>query len=128
VYLHDTDNKFLHSRRYKVYSSGCVRVENPFDLVNILLRYSKGNYTQSIIDDILASNKSHTVRLNKSIPVHILYFTVYQENGLAYFKNDIYLYDKMIEESTYSNRKLTFKIPEKRMVSIKRTQPKAMSN
>jgi murein L,D-transpeptidase YcbB/YkuD len=128
VYLHDTDNKSLHSRRYKVYSSGCVRVENPFDLVNILLRYSKGTYTQEKIEEILATNQPRSIRLRQSIPVHIVYFTVYEENGLAYFKNDIYLYDKMIEESTESNRKLTFKIPEKRMVSIKQKKAKPMSN
>jgi murein L,D-transpeptidase YcbB/YkuD len=128
VYLHDTDNKSLHSRRYKVYSSGCVRVEKPFDLVNILLRYTKGDYTQPIIDKILASNQPRTIRLRKSIPVHMVYFTVYEEDGLAYFKNDIYLYDKMIEESTQNNRKLTFKIPKKRMISIKKKKPKPMSN
>lgn len=128
VYLHDTDNKSLHQRRYKVYSSGCVRVSRPFDLVNTLLRYAKGNYTQERIDSIIASDKTTSIRLSKSIPVHILYFTVYEEDGLAYFKNDIYLYDKMIEESTQGNRKLSFKIPEKRMVSIKKKKPKPLSN
>ncbi len=34
VYLHDTDNKSLLERRYKIYSSGCVRLEKPFDLVS----------------------------------------------------------------------------------------------
>jgi len=128
VYLHDTDNKSLHSRRYKVYSSGCVRVENPFDLVTILLRYSKGNYTQTLVDKILASNQPRTIRLTQAIPVHIVYFTVYEENGLAYFKNDIYLYDKMIEESTQNNRKMTFKIPKKRMISMKKKKSKPLSN
>jgi murein L,D-transpeptidase YcbB/YkuD len=128
VYLHDTDNKSLHQRRYKVYSSGCVRIARPFDLLNTLLRHSKGNYTKFKIDKILASKKTQSIRLKKSIPVHIVYFTVYEENGLAYFKNDIYLYDKIIEESSASNRKMTFTIPEKRMVSIKKQQSKPLSN
>jgi murein L,D-transpeptidase YcbB/YkuD len=128
VYLHDTDNKSLHERRYKVYSSGCVRVDRPFELVNILLRYTKGSYTQERMEEILATNQPHTIRLIQSIPVHIVYFTVFEEGGLAYFKNDIYLYDKMIEESTQSNRKLTFTIPEKRMVSIKKRPSQPMSN
>ncbi|MDQ7085089.1 MAG: L,D-transpeptidase family protein [Sulfurovum sp.] len=128
VYLHDTDNKSLHQRRYKVYSSGCVRVENPFDLVNILLRYTKHSYTQESIEQILASNQPRTLRLTRGIPVHMVYFTVYQEDGLAYFKNDIYLYDQMIEESTEGNRKQTFKIPEKRMVSIKKPRNTSLGN
>ncbi len=120
VYLHDTDNRSLLSRRYKIYSSGCMRVEKPFALVDTLLEHSKKSYTQSKIDEILESNEPTTIGLKKPIPVHMIYFTVYEEDGLAYFKNDIYLYDKIIEESVEGNKKSTFKIPEKRMISVKK--------
>jgi len=119
VYLHDTDNKSLLSRRYKLYSSGCMRVDKPFKLLDILLTHAKGEYSQEKIDEILASNKPTTVRLKKAIPVHILYFTVYEEDGLAYFKNDIYSYDKIIEESVPYNRKSTFKLPKHKMAPVK---------
>ena len=127
VYLHDTDNKSLLSRRYKVYSSGCMRVEKPFDLMNILLNHSKGSYSQNKIDEILQSNEPTTIKLTKKIPVHILYFTVYEEDGLAYFKNDIYLYDQIIEESIQGYKKPTFTIPKKRMISVKKVT-KPLSN
>jgi len=120
VYLHDTDNKSLLSRRYKIYSSGCMRVDQPFDLVDILLEHAKRSYSPGKIEEILESNKPTTISLKKPVPVHILYFTVYEEDGLAYFKNDIYLYDKIIEESVAGNKKSTFTIPEKRMISIKK--------
>ena len=120
VYLHDTDNKSLLSRRYKIYSSGCMRVEKPFDLVNILLEHTRKDYSQSKIDEILESNKATIIGLKRLIPVHIIYFTVYEEDGLAYFKNDIYLYDKIIEESVVGNKKSTFTIPKKRMISVKK--------
>ena len=58
----------------------------------------------------------------------MLYFTVFEENGLAYFKNDIYLYDKIIEESTEGNKKETFTIPEKRMISVKKNAQPRLSN
>jgi len=128
VYLHDTDNKSLLSRRYKIYSSGCMRVERPFDLMNILLDHAKGYYSQSDIDEILATNKPTTIRLSQSIPVHIVYFTVYEENGLAYFKHDIYLYDKIIQESVQGHKRLIFKVPKKRMISIKKKDAKPLSN
>jgi murein L,D-transpeptidase YcbB/YkuD len=128
VYLHDTDNKSLLDRRYKIYSSGCMRVEKPFDLVNTLLVHARGKYNDEKIAKILESNKPTTIRLKKSIPVHILYFTVYEEDGLAYFKHDIYLYDKIIEESVDGNKKSTFKIPDKRMISVKKQTPKTLSN
>ena len=124
VYLHDTDNKTLYNRRYKIYSSGCMRVEKPFDLMYRLLAYAKGNYNKEKIDFILQSNKPKTIRLTHSIPVHILYFTVYEENGLAYFKNDIYLYDMIIEESIKGQSKALFSIPKNRMISIKKQKQK----
>jgi len=124
VYLHDTDNKTLLSRRYKLYSSGCMRVDKPFELLDILLQNAKGSYSKEKIDEILASNKPTTVRLRKAIPVHILYFTVYEEDGLAYFKHDIYSYDKIIEESVPYNRKSTFTLPKSKMISVeKNAQP-----
>jgi len=119
VYLHDTDNKSLLSRRYKLYSSGCMRVDKPFELLDILLQNAKKSYSKEEIDTILASNTPKTIRLKRSIPVHILYFTVYEEDGLAYFKNDIYSYDKIIEESVPYNRKSTFKLPKHKMAPIK---------
>ena len=125
VYIHDTDNKSLLDRRYKIYSSGCMRVEQPFELLNILLKHSKKRYK---IKEILATNNPKTIGLTKPIPVHMLYFTVYEEDGLAYFKNDIYLYDKIIEESTEENRKEEFAIPEKRMISVDKNAQRTLSN
>jgi murein L,D-transpeptidase YcbB/YkuD len=128
VYLHDTDNKSLLSRRYKIYSSGCMRVEKPFTLLDSVLMHARRSYSEEKIAQILETNTPTTIRLTRAIPVHILYFTVYKEDGLAYFKNDIYLYDKIIEESTQENRKETFIIPKKRMISVKKQGTKPVAN
>ena len=117
VYLHDTDNKSLLTRRYKIYSSGCMRVDKPFELLYILLKYAKKNYDRYDIENIIATNKPTTIRLKKYIPIHILYFTVYEEDGLAYFKNDIYMYDKIIQESTIGKSKPTFHMPKNRFIT-----------
>ena len=124
VYLHDTDNKSLLDRRYKVYSSGCMRVEQPFDLVDLLLQHARGNWSREKIEEIIATDKPTTIRLKRPIPVHIVYFTVYEEDGLAYFKHDIYLYDMIIEQSTSGHKKQTFTVPKKRMISIKKQKQK----
>jgi murein L,D-transpeptidase YcbB/YkuD len=119
VYLHDTDNKSLLDRRYKIYSSGCVRMEQPFDLVHLLLAHAGGKYSKDRIDQILATNKPTTINLPKQVPVHMVYFTAFEEDGLAYFKYDIYMYDQIIEESVEGNKKATFTVPQKRMISVK---------
>ena len=120
VYLHDTDNKSLLSRRYKIYSSGCVRLQKPFDLMYRLLRHTKERYTKEKIEKIFASNTPATIKLNSSIPVHMTYFTVFVEDGKAYFKNDIYLYDQIISESIIGRSKPTFTVPDKRLISVKK--------
>jgi len=120
VYLHDTDNKTLLTRRYKLYSSGCMRVDKPFELMDILLVNSKKSYTRSDIDRIIETNKPTTIRLRRSVPVHMLYFTVYEEDGLAYFKHDVYMFDKIIEESVAGHKKATFSLPKNRMISVKK--------
>ena len=127
VYLHDTDNKTLFDRRYKIYSSGCMRVKKPYELMKILLNHTRG-YSQGRLDAIFATNKPTTIKLNKPIPVHIVYFTVYEEDGLAYFKHDIYLYDMIIQQSTFGYRKSSFSIPKKRMIQIKKKEQKPLSN
>ena len=115
VYLHDTNNKSLLEQRYKLYSSGCMRIKNPFELVTLLLEKAKKSYSSEEIQEIIATNKPYTIKLDQSIPVHIIYFTVYEENGIAYFKNDVYLYDKMIKESSASHIKDFFILPKKRI-------------
>jgi hypothetical protein len=95
-----------------------MRVDKPFDLMKILLTHVRGNYSEERIQKILDTMKPTTIKLTKPIPVHILYFTVYEEDGLAYFKNDIYLYDQMIWESSAGHKKATFKIPKKRFIDV----------
>jgi len=120
VYLHDTDNHSLFNYRYRVFSSGCMRVGKPFELMNHLLHYAKGSYSPSRIRQILATNKPATIRLRRPIPVHILYRTVYREGGKDHFLYDIYMYDQMIYESSAGHTKPTFTVPKKRLTGIKR--------
>jgi len=130
VYIHDTDNKSLLNRRYKVYSSGCMRVEQPFELADLLLRHASKHYSYEDIEEIIASDKPTTIRLKEPVPVHIVYFTVFEEDGLAYFKHDIYLYDQIIYESSAGHKKAYFTMPKKRMITIKKQKAnqKPLSN
>ena len=116
VYLHDTDNKNLLNRRYKIYSSGCMRVDRPFELLEILLSHATKKYDKYDIEKIISTNKPTTIRLKPYVPIHIVYFTVYEEDGLAYFKNDIYMYDKILQESIIGRSKPTFKMPKNRFI------------
>ncbi len=69
-----------------------MRVGKPFDFMYKLLRFAKGSYSRATIKRILDSNKPTTIKLRRSIPVHILYFTVDKVGKKEYFLYDIYLY------------------------------------
>ena len=98
VYLHDTDNKSLFERRYLVYSSGCMRLEEPFRLLEVLKsRLSSASIRQ--IDKYRNTLTNKVLNFTKKLPVHTTYFTVFKRNGLIYFRKDIYEYDRFIEES-----------------------------
>ena len=101
VYLHDTDNKSLFQYRYRVYSSGCMRLEKPFELLEVLKsKISKKDL--KVIDKYRYTLKNKVIRLTKKVPVHTTYFTVFKRNGLTYFRKDIYEYDSFINQSQIS--------------------------
>ena len=102
VYLHDTDNKSLFQYRYRVYSSGCMRIEKPFELLNLLNSRISPKY-QRIISKYRNTLVNKVIKLNKKLPIHTTYFTVFKRNGLTYFRKDIYQYDKFIKESQLKN-------------------------
>ncbi len=120
VYLHDTDNHSLFQYRYRVFSSGCMRVGKPLDFMKLLLRHAKRDYSEAQIRRIFASNKPATIRLAQPIPVHIVYNTVYREGDKDYFLYDIYMYEQMIYESSEGHTKPTFTVPKKRLTAVKR--------
>ena len=121
VYLHDTDNKSLFKYRYRVFSSGCMRIKKPFDLMDMLLPYAKGNYDESKIENILDSNKPTEIVFRKKIPIYTTYFIASRENGKDMFFYDIYMYAQIVWESMNGHIKSSFTIPKKRLITIKQT-------
>lgn len=95
VYLHDTPSKYLFGRAGRAFSHGCIRVENPFDLAEVLL--GDDGWTQEKFQEVLDSQKTTTVFLAEPIPVLLLYWTAEVDNdGVVYFYNDVYERDQRI--------------------------------
>lgn len=90
VYLHDTPGRGLFSRNDRSFSSGCIRVEQPFDLAERLLAASP-DWNRSRIDNLMAKSKPQTVMLPRPVPVHIQYWTSWVDGeGHLQFRDDIY--------------------------------------
>jgi murein L,D-transpeptidase YcbB/YkuD len=95
VYLHDTPSKYLFDRADRTFSSGCIRVENPFELAEILL--GPDGWTQEKFQQVLATGKERTVFLSEPIPVLLLYWTAQAgPDGTVSFFPDVYERDGAI--------------------------------
>jgi len=98
VYLHDTPSKYLFGRAERAFSHGCIRVENPFDLAEVLL--GKDGWTQERFQEALDSRETQTVMLSTPLPVLLLYWTamVAQDDTVTFF-NDVYERDQAIADA-----------------------------
>jgi murein L,D-transpeptidase YcbB/YkuD len=96
IYLSDTPVKNLFSMDHKTFSTGCIRVEKPFELAELLLNDSS-RWHQNKFKQIIASQKTQIAYLKDPVPVLLLYWTVDVDNsGIVYFKEDIYNRDKAV--------------------------------
>lgn len=90
VYLHDTPSRQLFGRSARAFSHGCIRLENPFDLAELLLD-DQPQWSRAKIDEVVESGKRTTVRLSESLPILLLYLTAYtEEDGRVQFRQDLY--------------------------------------
>lgn len=89
VYLHDTNSRSFFERANRSLSSGCVRVQNPFELAEYLLD-DKTNWSLETINELIKTHKTRDVRLKRDINVHLLYWTAWSDDGKLQFRDDFY--------------------------------------
>jgi murein L,D-transpeptidase YcbB/YkuD len=96
VYMHDTPKKAWFDRTERAFSSGCIRVDKPMELAELLLADSE-RWSQEKIRAAIDQGRTRTVVLSKPVPVLILYWTVdVDEQGGILFKRDVYDQDRMV--------------------------------
>jgi L,D-transpeptidase YcbB len=94
IYLHDTPEKRLFQNRFRTYSHGCVRVENPVGLATYLLRQNAGWSRDAIESWIKKGPPEKEINLMNPVPVHLNYFTAWAaEDGTLHFRPDVYRLD-----------------------------------
>jgi murein L,D-transpeptidase YcbB/YkuD len=90
IYLHDTPSKRLFARDRRTFSHGCVRVQDPLRLAELLLGWQMDD-PRSFIDGVLASGRERYVNLEEHVPVHLIYRTAWaEEGGALQFRDDVY--------------------------------------
>ena len=92
VYLHDTPSRELFDESARAFSSGCIRVERPFELAELLL--AEANWNADSIARTVATRRIRTVQLRRPTPVLLLYWTAWaDDDGRVSFRPDIYQRD-----------------------------------
>ena len=89
VYLHDSPAKSLYEQDQRTFSSGCIRVQKPFELAELVLNDPQWN--KQSMEAVIATKETRTVNLKQPVPVLILYWTAQpRPDGQVVFRNDIY--------------------------------------
>lgn len=94
IYLHDTPNHELFQKDVRAFSHGCIRVEKPTELAEWVL-----GWPEEKVDAAMHGADNHAVGLPKKIPVYIVYFTTFVQDGQLDFGNDLYDRDnRLVQE------------------------------
>ncbi|TAN57482.1 MAG: murein L,D-transpeptidase, partial [Magnetospirillum sp.] len=94
IYMHDTPNRKVFARPYRALSHGCIRLEHPIELGEMML----GSHWQGRLSENIAANHStRTLKLERTTPVYLVYLTTWADDeGAIHFRDDLYGHDRRL--------------------------------
>ena len=96
VYLHDTNARALFGKDKRAFSHGCVRVDQPFKLAEIVLGPA---WPEKRVMKLIGGDE-RTINLPKPLPIHIAYFTSFvDEAGGLQLRDDVYGYSAKVKQA-----------------------------
>ncbi len=91
VFLHDTNHRSYFSRETRTTSSGCIRLNDPFELAERLL--GRQGWDRARVDKTSQAGRTQQVNLKKPLPIIIRYLTAVPSEERVSFRRDIYKRD-----------------------------------
>jgi murein L,D-transpeptidase YcbB/YkuD len=96
VYLHDTPTRNLFAKDMRALSHGCIRVQDPFKLADVLLEDTGLDGTA--LKGMVGGGEERRIDLAHKIPIHIAYFTAeVASDGSLLTRPDVYGTDKKMK-------------------------------
>jgi murein L,D-transpeptidase YcbB/YkuD len=96
VYLHDTPSRAKFDSFSRLASHGCVRLQKPADLAELMLR-GDPKWPAEVIAAAVATGKTQRVALTKPVQVYLLYWTAFASaDGQMNFRGDPYGWDRTL--------------------------------
>jgi murein L,D-transpeptidase YcbB/YkuD len=103
VYMHDTPTKPLFERTRRAYSHGCVRVDRPFELAELVLQ-DPVKWNLKKIEEAVNTGKTRIVNLPVRVPVYFMYQTAFSDGDAVAFRVDVYNRDKSLLDALDSKK------------------------
>ncbi len=108
VYMHDTTQRELFAQSFRALSHGCIRVQNPRRLAEVLLGEDKGWDADKVRS---MYNSGGEVALDKAVPVYLAYFTArVDDDGKLRTYADLYGSDSRLM-SALAGRAVRYEAP-----------------
>jgi len=96
VYLHDTPARGLFAQEQRLFSHGCIRLQDPLRLAELLLE-DTGRWSREALERAIATGRTQTIPLARPLPVLILYWTASADlHGELHFYRDVYQRDAAV--------------------------------
>src|SRR5690606_38739177 len=106
VYLHDTPTRHLFARDSRALSHGCIRVQDPFKLADVLLEGT--DLDGARLKGMVGGGAERRIDLKNKIPIHIAYFTAeILPDGSLMTRPDVYGTDQKIKVAMGLNGKMS---------------------
>ncbi|HEU5138045.1 MAG TPA: L,D-transpeptidase family protein [Steroidobacteraceae bacterium] len=97
VYLHDTPSQSKFEASDRAFSSGCVRIERPLELAELLLA-DPSRWNAESIRHAVDAGRTQNVTLPVKVPVLLAYWTAWVDpQGRVNFRRDVYGQDAQWE-------------------------------
>ncbi len=99
VFMHDTlgSDKWMFNASRRTYSHGCMRVQNPIGLAEIILKEDKGWDAERVRAEVEEGPLNNEIALDHKIPIHMTYFTaMVDDNGKLQTFPDVYGHERRI--------------------------------
>ena len=90
VYLHDTPSRYLFVKEKRAFSHGCIRVQHPLKLAEIILDDPE-KWNEKTIQELIKTRKETWVPVKEPLDVLLFYWTAGpNDNGELFFVDDVY--------------------------------------
>ena len=97
IFMHDTPDKWMFRPAQRTLSHGCLRVQNPMQLAEMVLKEDKGWDSAKVAELDRSGPLNNEVPITKEIPIHLVYFTAWvSDDGKLKTFNDVYGHEKRV--------------------------------